>query len=240
MKAINITPDVYKMVKECSDKGVAAAKYALDRVLEPEKAQVFKEADSDVFWFECKDNPQKHEMDYLKARIIRTLKLTYRDEWKKEVSSKETIKNKADKVKQDLQPASLIDLKLFVRKYMKGYKVSKDYKGKELTDEERTGFFNELGKNYTDGTNKVINEIYGGKKPMFNKKTKMSQEEKEELDKQNREEFEWYFDNLIWLAKPSKEYCDKFKKFSTSNYLKVTADLRSCVCNGIYRYRKLF
>lgn len=245
MKAINITPEVFKLLTEIVGKqavGHNAAAYALDKALDKEKVQVFKEEGTNIFWLENHDAP-KYAVEFIKTRLKNDKGYTYRDDWKETKNPvkkavkvlKEAVAPKEEK--QDLQLASLVDLKLFVKKYMKDYKMSAEFKAKTLDAETMSAFFKEVGSSYTDAISKMINKIYGGEKPNYRNKNKMSEEERKQFDLNNHEEFNWFFENLVWLAKPSKKYIKEHKKFSTGNYMKVAADLSSCVQNSLCKYR---
>lgn len=239
MKAINITPTVYKLMVDLKDKGVDASRYTLEKALEPELVQVFREVDSKYFWFEDHGAP-KYSIHHLKTRIARHLDLVYRDDWKED--KKTTPKSVAESVKigeEELHKVSPEDLRAFVNSYMKNYKMSEAFKKETLTDKEMANFFAEVSKSFTAGINEIVTMIYGGKKPEFSSKNKMTAEARKEFSKHNREEFDWFLDNIIWLGKPSETYLKNHRKFNTANYLKVTADLRSLVSNSLYQYRTL-
>lgn len=239
MKAINITPEVYKMVQDLSNDGIDAARYTLEKALDPEKLQVFKEVDSNIFWFENHDAP-KYAVNHVKSNLIRRKGYVYRDDWKENEKPAVVEVVEEPKDDKDLHLANPDDLKLFVKKYMKDYQMAAKFKTKEqLEGDDMKDFFSEISDKYTAGIGVVINAIYGGKKPNFRGKNKMNLKERKEFEANNREEFEWLLDNLIWLAKPSDKYLAEHKKFSTANYMKVSADLFSCVNNSLYHYRAL-
>lgn len=234
MEPINITPEVIKLLEEFKKKGVKESIHTLEQALYPGRIQVFQKPQSSEFWIE--GDGQKWAVKHVITRLQKEKKLIYQE--KKEESPIKKVMNKVLKKEEDLHSASVLDLQAFIKKYMKGYKVAAKFKKEKLSDEENAAFWADLKKNYTEGITKAIEEeIYGGKKPNYRGMNKMSDEERALFKEQAKEEHEWFLDNLIWLAKPSKKYVQEHKKPTTNNYQHVAADLSSCVQNGIYIYR---
>lgn len=237
MKAINITPEVIKMENQLRKKGSKVAGYVLDQALNKEDIQIFRETDGTYFWFENR-GAAKYAVNHLKAQISKNMKLEYRDSWKEDKVEeiKEEIVEKEDE--QDLHLASPIDLSEFIGKYMKGYRLpAKFKKEKELEGEELSAFFTEVSKEYGESIQLIVNKIFGGKKPNYRTKNRMDKEERMNFKKGCEDEFQFFFDTLVWLAKPSKKYIEEHHKPTTANYMKVAADLASCVKNSLYQYR---
>lgn len=253
MKAINITPEVIKLEKKLlKDKNLKVAGYMLDQALNKEQIQIFREEDGKIFWFENR-NAAKYAVKHMRHHIIKYMKLEYRDDWKeknvkdfkKAVKEGKVKVNKVDapkKVvkKEGAELPSVVDEKVlaeFVKKYMNGYKIPKEFKKAKLSEEEQSKCFAELGKSLTESLSKFVKKIYGGDKANFRNKSKMSAEERKEYNLNNHQEFDWYLNTLIFLASPATEYIEKFGKFSTANYRKVTGDLRSVVVNSLFANR---
>lgn len=224
MKAINITNEVTKLLESIVTKqasGSSAAQYALDRAIKVNKLQIYKDQDSNVFWLKNNSAP-KYAVAFIKTRLKNDLDYVYTE------SAPKTV---------DLNKVAKKDLLLFIQEYMPGYKISSRFKAKQLSAKDRQEFFAELHKAYTDGISKIINQFYNGTKPSYRNRDKMTPEERELLDRGAREEFKWFFENLVWLAHPSAQYIQEHKKFSVHNYQILAADLSSCVQNGIYNLR---
>lgn len=234
MEPINITPEVISLMEEFKKKGIKESISCLEQALYPGRIQVFQKPQSSEFWIE--GDGQKWAVKHVITRLQKEKKLIYQE--KKEESPIKKVMNKVLQKEEDLKPASVLDLQEFIQKYMKGYKVLAKYKKAKLTDEERSEFINDLNSKYTEGTTKAVREqIYGGKKPDYRNKNMMSDEERAKFEQQAKEEYEWYYHNLVWMAKPSKKYAKEHQAANTKNYGAVTEALRSCVVNGIITYR---
>lgn len=241
MKIINITPAVIKLEKKLlKEKNLKVAGYMIDQAFGKEQIEVFREDGTKLFWFE-NHGAAKYAVRFLTSHITKYMKLEYRDKKCVEDTGK-AVKTEVTKPESEPQEdlKRIVDpeaLQKFAKDYMGGYKIPAEFKKKDLSEKETSRMFKEFGENFTGGVEKFVNKIYGGKKADFHSKNRMSSEERKEYELNNRQEFSWYLDTLTWLANPSEEYLKQFGKFKTSNYLKITGDLRSVVVNSLVHYR---
>lgn len=252
MKAINITPEVWKIEKKAHAEGSKVAGYTLEQALNKEQIQIFCDEGRTTFWFENR-NAAKYAVDHLISQISASTKMKYRDLKPKIVGSvakavakrKKMAELEEEQAEEQNRPelrnkAATVNLREFVKQYMSDFHVPDNLKKEELDEDERAEFFKLVGKSLSAGITAVLNKIYGGKKPEYRTKAKMNAEERKTYDLQNREEFDWFLNNLIWLGDPSDKYLKEHRKFTVANYMKVSADLRSLVSNSLYQERSKF